>query len=251
MRIYQGPYLTINFEKENDRFVQFWSNSPNCVDSFKAEMIKYTSFYEVHRPSQSLWLHQNFTLQLDDETFLWIEKNVNIPCFEFGNKKAAFVVGKDVLVHLAVIDSFEKAKSIIKVGHFASEKEAISWLDKNTMSSHQKNKTEITFEGVDQNGNSIIQLKSNSKNISSTIKSFRDLIEENDFIKTNIDKYALLTKREKEVLKLMSTGKKHQEISDQLFLSLHTVRTHWRNIKEKLQITSFNEIIKYTKAFNL
>jgi len=214
-------------------------------------MLIYTSFYEQHKPSQTLWLQQNFTLHLDNEVFSWIEKYVNVPCFKFGNKKAAFVVGKNVLSHLSVIDSFEKEKSVIKATHFASEKEARNWLDEIPESSKQDIKTEITYEGIDEKGNSIIKVKRASKDITKTIKSFKDLIEENDFIKKNIERYSTLTKREKEILKLYSSGQKPKEISDQLFISLHTVKTHWRNIKKKLQINSFNDIVKYTKAFDL
>jgi len=129
MKIYEGPYLTILFEKENDRFVQSWSTTLNSVDSFKEEMLIYTSFYKQHNPSQTLWIQQNFTLHLDQKVFAWIEKKVNIPCVKYGNKKTAFIVGKDVLAHLTVIDSFEKNKSTINVSHFVSEKEAIIWLN--------------------------------------------------------------------------------------------------------------------------
>jgi DNA-binding CsgD family transcriptional regulator len=252
MKIYEGTYLTINFEKENDRFIQFWTTPPNSVDSFKEEMLIYTSFYEQHKPSQTLWLQQKFTLDLDTATHIWIEENVNIPCSESGNKKAAFVVGKDVLAHLSVINSFEKVDSVINVNHFASEKDARSWLNNElTQNPIENQNPEITYEGVDEDGNSIIKIKGNSKDITNTIKSFKNIAEENDFIKSHIDKYSSLTKREIEIFKLYSKDKNHQEIATHLFLSLHTVRTHWKNIKKKLVINSFSDIIKYAKAFDL
>jgi len=249
--VYKGPYLTIYFDKAKDRFVQFWNTPVNQMDSFKKEMLIYTSFYEQHRPTQTLWLQEKFILNLDNEAFNWIETHVNIPCAEYGNKKAAFVVGKDVLSHLTVIDSFEKEHSIINVSHFASEKEAEDWLDETPSPLRGSIKTAITYEGIDRDGNSIIKVKRASQDITKTIKSFKDLIDENDFIKKNIDSYSSLTKRENEVLALYATGQSYKEISELLFISVFTVKTHWRNIKKKLKINSFNDVIKYTKSFDL
>jgi len=47
-----------------------------------------------------------------------------------------------------------------------------------------------------------------------------------------------LSSREKEILELLSEGYRYKEIADKLFLSTETVRTHIRNIYEKLQVNS-------------
>jgi DNA-binding NarL/FixJ family response regulator len=44
-----------------------------------------------------------------------------------------------------------------------------------------------------------------------------------------------LTSREREVLDLLAQGRSTEEISEELFLSMHTVRNHVRNILTKLQ----------------
>jgi DNA-binding NarL/FixJ family response regulator len=49
---------------------------------------------------------------------------------------------------------------------------------------------------------------------------------------------AKLSNREKEILALLSKGLRYKEIADTLFLSTETVRTHIRNIYEKLQVNS-------------
>jgi DNA-binding NarL/FixJ family response regulator len=43
-----------------------------------------------------------------------------------------------------------------------------------------------------------------------------------------------LTKRERQVLQLLATGKNNQLIADELYVSLHTVRNHVQHILEKL-----------------
>lgn len=48
----------------------------------------------------------------------------------------------------------------------------------------------------------------------------------------------LLSTREQEILALLSKGLRYKEIAEKLFLSIETVRTHIRNIYEKLQVNS-------------
>lgn len=54
---------------------------------------------------------------------------------------------------------------------------------------------------------------------------------------------AKLTNREKEILDLLSKGLRYKEIADKIFLSTETVRTHIRNIYEKLQVNSRIEAV--------
>ena len=58
----------------------------------------------------------------------------------------------------------------------------------------------------------------------------------------------LLTKREKQVLKKLVEGNSHQAISDSLYISIETVRYHFRNIYKKLHVHSQLEAV--VKAIN-
>lgn len=60
-----------------------------------------------------------------------------------------------------------------------------------------------------------------------------------------------LTAREIEVLKLSAEGLNAKEIAGKLFLSLHTVYTHRKNIMKKLNLKSNTELIKYAYKNNL
>ena len=55
----------------------------------------------------------------------------------------------------------------------------------------------------------------------------------------------LLTKREREVLKLIAEGKSNKEIADLLFVSVHTVERHRANIMEKLNLKRTADLVKY------
>jgi DNA-binding NarL/FixJ family response regulator len=56
--------------------------------------------------------------------------------------------------------------------------------------------------------------------------------------KKESDEWQKLTSREQEILQLLSQGFRYKEIADKLFISVETVRTHIRNIYEKLQVQS-------------
>lgn len=54
-----------------------------------------------------------------------------------------------------------------------------------------------------------------------------------------------LTKREIEVLQLLSEGKSSQEIAKLLFISIHTVNCHRSNIRRKLTLRKTADLVKY------
>ena len=57
-----------------------------------------------------------------------------------------------------------------------------------------------------------------------------------------------LSKREQEILSYLAKGYRYKEIADLLYISVETVRTHLRNIYEKLQVRSRTEaVLKYLK----
>lgn len=56
-----------------------------------------------------------------------------------------------------------------------------------------------------------------------------------------------LTQREQEVLSLAATGASDKEISEKLYISVHTVKSHMRNILSKLQVNSRREAARLAK----
>ena len=77
------------------------------------------------------------------------------------------------------------------------------------------------------------------------------LIEENRFLRENQPRFSSLSKREKEVLRFLALGLTAAEISGQLFISEATVKTHRKNIRNKLQAESTFDLVKFAQAFNL
>lgn len=74
---------------------------------------------------------------------------------------------------------------------------------------------------------------------------------ENNFLKSNQHIFASLSKREKEILRLMGSGHSALEIAEQLHIAESTANTHRRNIRSKLNAQSNYDIIFFAQAFNL
>ncbi|MEJ7779893.1 MAG: helix-turn-helix transcriptional regulator [Daejeonella sp.] len=77
------------------------------------------------------------------------------------------------------------------------------------------------------------------------------LLEENNFLRRNFSKFSKLSLRECEVLKKLALGNSSAETAEELFISLSTVDTHRKNIRRKLETTSYYELCLYARSFDL
>ena len=71
----------------------------------------------------------------------------------------------------------------------------------------------------------------------------------------SLDEHALgrlgISKREHEVLELMSQGLSNQEIADKLFVSINTIKTHSSNLFLKLEASRRTQAIQKAKELRL
>jgi LuxR family transcriptional regulator len=82
-------------------------------------------------------------------------------------------------------------------------------------------------------------------------RKINDLVGQQAYIEKNYARYNLLTRREKEIIRLITDGYSTYSISDILFISQHTVNCHRKNIIAKLQVKSLSELIRFAMAFQL
>ena len=78
-----------------------------------------------------------------------------------------------------------------------------------------------------------------------------NLVKDDLIVRNNLHKFILLSKREKEIIRLIVEGKRSAEISDCLFISIHTVNNHRKNILQKLEINSLSKLIRFAVAFSI
>ena len=75
--------------------------------------------------------------------------------------------------------------------------------------------------------------------------------DETDSESIDKDKLEVLSEREKDIIICVAKGMNNKEIADYLYLSVHTVTTHRRNISNKLQIHTTAGLIIYAIANKL
>lgn len=98
----------------------------------------------------------------------------------------------------------------------------------------------------DKLGEAIKEIYAGGSPMSSQIA--RKVVLEFANLKEDILYSAALSRRENEILQLLAKGFRYKEISAQLFISVETVRTHIRNIYEKLQVKTRDEAIRKVKS---
>ena len=70
-------------------------------------------------------------------------------------------------------------------------------------------------------------------------------------MKTDLPPKEVLSKREREVLRLIALEHTSQQIANELFVSIHTVNFHRKNIRSKLSVDSVGEMILYAYQHQL
>ena len=261
MEIYKGPHLIMKYEKENSRLICTWKSSPLNDLAYRKELIEHLHIAQNIKPTQVMWFLESLTFKVSDVTKKWVDKNISKPIFKSGfiakNQdgfdQVAFVVGQDVLAYIETMDIFnENSTSGFNPKYFATETEARNWLNEkfNTKDTKGENQNlEITFKGTDDNGKAVFEFREQSSKFDSTINSFKAIIEQNNFMRNNVEKYSSLTRREKEVLKFLIKGYTNKQISDKIHVSHHTIRTHRNRIWKKLDVTQVAECLSYQFFF--
>ena len=87
--------------------------------------------------------------------------------------------------------------------------------------------------------------------VANTTNKILRILEEEVYMRRYYKKFASLTTREKEIITLLALGYQNNEIAEQLFISKATVEQHRKNLKRKLEIKRFVDLIRFAQAFDL
>lgn len=77
------------------------------------------------------------------------------------------------------------------------------------------------------------------------------VLEQFSSISSAIDDMPAITRREKEILLLLEEGLNGPQIAEKLFISPYTVETHRRNLMQKLNANSTQQLLKTSRKLSL
>ncbi len=245
MNIYQSEFLSIF--KEGEMLIQSWSARVLDVEDYKRELCKFMDLFYKFKPRELVIDVKKCKLIVPEELDTWMAEKVLIPIRKKGIKKLAFTIAEDALVHTAIAASLDKAKPIIQSLYFSGLDEARSH------SEHVKNARPPKFEcQTNANTDSIdIDLNIDSNDLPRFLTSMKQIEVDNQFAQDHLNQYNTLTFREIEVLKLIATGNTNKQIGQSLFIEESSVKSHRKNIKQKLNITSQFDIYQFARCFHL
>ena len=258
MEVYNGPHLIMRHEKENSRLICTWKSSPPNDVAYREELIEYLKISMKIKPCQMIWFLDKKTFKPTVATKKWVDKSILNPIFKAGFVKRradgydqlAFVFGQDVSV---LIQGIESPSAGFNPKYFTNEVEAIKWLSKESKAIDYKTinqKLDIIFKGIDDNGKVVFEFKEDASKFDGVVNVLKSILDQNNFMKNNIDKYSSLTKREKETLKLIVKGDTNFQIAEKMDVSSNTIRTHRNRVWQKLEIKHLIDCFKYACFFN-
>ena len=245
MNIYQSEFL--NISKEGNTIIQSWTESLLNLDDYKQELINFMSFFHKFKPKEVLIDVKKCRLVIPPTLDNWMAKMILIPMSKKGIKNLAFTIAEDSAVHLAIATCLNKAKPIIQSSYFSDLDSARSYfkMNKHTRPPEFECQTNTHADSIE------ISLNIHSNDLPRFLTSMEQIESDNEFTKNNLDQYNTLTFREIEVLKLIALGKTNKQIGKDLFIEESSVKSHRKNIKLKLNITSSFDIYQFARCFKL
>ena len=245
MTIYQSKFLTIF--KERDTMTQSWTEALLDVEDYKSELCKFMNFFYKFRPKELIIDVKKCKLVIPETLDTWMAEHVLIPISKKGIKKLAFTIAENSAVHLAIATSLDKAKPIIQSSYFSNLDEAKSHfkLKKDVKPPKFECQTNASTDSIE------IDLNIDSNDLPRFLTSMKQIESDNQFLQDHMDQYNTLTFREIEVLKLIARGNTNKQIGQELFIEESSVKSHRKNIKQKLNITSLFDISEFARCFQL
>lgn len=244
--IHEDKFLSIQYIKEKSLLVLDWNSSPKSKEEFKSALLTYLDYVISLKISTAIWTLTGFKIHVMDEAMAkWIDDSINGPSQRAGMNRLAFVIGKDLYPHLNSMIFFRKFRTTLIPYNFASLEKAIEYLFKDSVGVDSSDHIGISFtnDGIDKDGNVTITIKSKQREISNLINCMAEIVQFENNYKEILSSYMSLTNREVDVLRLYSQGMTWPELSEVLCISELTARTHWKNIKRKLNMKSQKEVM--------
>lgn len=241
--MYQSDFSQII--KQDNTLIQSWTEKNLSIEEYKSELSHFMEIFSKLKPTGLIMDITKCRLTIPEELDDWMTSQVLLPIHKKGIRDLAFTIANDNTVHQSIATSLEKAKPIIQSTYYTGLNEAFHKTTHNKKSSHfdiQSNKESETFD---------INLKISPNALPSFLTSMQQIERDLQFVHENSSKFYSLTIREVEIFKLIAQGNTNKQIALNLFIEDSSVKTHRKNIKKKLHITSTLDIYHYARCFHV
>ncbi len=158
-----------------------------------------------------------------------------------------FFVPEEIGLVISTYQHMQQQQDVSGIYNFAHRVEAVS----NTGYKWYFASAKLMYSPGQPVADKMLLIVNEVNSLGNIAKKINSVLEESDWMKQHFKKFCRLSKREKEIIGLLVSGKNSSQISEIFNLSRLTVNTHRRNIKQKLEIKTFSELYKFAIVFNL
>ena len=259
MIIHDTDFISIDYIESKSLLLSKWKQANMTAEDFRKELLFCRDWCCSLKAKRTVLNQEDFNFLIPDELYPWIEREINVPGYKTGVEDFIFVVAKDSQAQLSVMKSFDKVDSIYAPKFFLHHDQAFDWV---TSNKRDKKKIEpiqppvefdpqIDISLNDDKSKAIIQVEIPIDSLPHSLNAIKRHMDRMNFMRENWSKFSRLTKREEGVLRLLTKGLQHSEISEKLFISNKTVKTHRQNIIKKLDAKHLIDLYKYAETFGL
>jgi DNA-binding CsgD family transcriptional regulator len=220
-----------------------WSTCTNAEEFVSGIKSFHEIFWKV-KPAHTLWHNQNCEFYITPELQAWTDSFLNLDAVNKGfNGKVAVIVGDNMKHLLSLANLFEEGQADLNSRFFLHPAEAMNWLNRKARPAAAPRPT-ITVKKLDDMRSSI-SLEIDSEALNEYIFLLNRLLKSSEFKISHAAQFQALSSREKEVFQLIVKGFTNPMIAKRLFISIDTVKTHRKNIMQKLRCRNIQELLKY------
>ena len=259
MIVYDSHNISVNYIESQELLITTWKDTQLDTPLFMKELQMCRDFCCKLNIKRAILNQESFNYVIPPKLFPWIEEEINVPGYKNGVQDFVFVVAETIMSQFSVMDSFDAAESVYSPKFFLHQNEAEEWI-----SSKKKEKKTIidpnTFPDVDPTINiikdevknsAIIQLEVSLDALPYNLNILKKHMDSMAFMKKNWKKFSSLTQRERIILKHLVKGSQNKDISEKLYISETTVKTHRRNIIKKLEAKHLIDLYHYATVFGI
>ncbi|NIG54576.1 response regulator transcription factor [Chitinophaga sp. Cy-1792] len=144
---------------------------------------------------------------------------------------------------LSVANLFEEGAANVNSRFFKEPEEALQWLTKSNRKLVAQPPV-IKVKSLEK-GTSEITLQIASEELNEYIFLLNRMLKSSLFKMAHAEQFHALSAREKEIFQLIVRGLTNPMIASQLFISIDTVKTHRKNIMQKLRCRNVQALLQY------